>query len=262
LGGDAVAAPVEAVAAAEPTGWATIRGSFKLNGEAPPPQPLNVDKEQDVCAPGGKKVFSEELIVDDATKGIRDVVVYLSTKYPAGDSKWEHESYAADREAEVEFDQKQCIFLSHVFAMRSSQKCKVLNSDPIGHNTNLSGGGKAAAGNFTVPSNSYAMYEPGGESVEPFAVACNIHPWMSARMLVRESPYFAVTKPDGTFEIANVPAGVELEFRLWQEAAGSVSNVVLNGEPVKVPKKGLKLTLEDGVDQTLDFVVDVSAFTK
>ena len=94
----------------------------------------------------------------------------------------------------------------------------MLNSDPVGHNTNIAGGGTAATINATIPAaKSYAMYEPGGESPEPFAVSCSIHPWMSAQMIVRDSPYFAVTKPDGTFEIANVPAGVPLEFRVWQE---------------------------------------------
>jgi hypothetical protein len=43
---------------------------------------------------------------------------------------------------------------------------------------------------------------------------------MSAHMITRNSPYFAVTKEDGTFEIANVPAGVDLEFRVWHETAG------------------------------------------
>jgi hypothetical protein len=263
FGGDAVAAAAAAeTVAAEPTGWATIRGRFVLNGDPPPRQPLVVDKEQDVCAPGGKQVLSEQLVVDPATKGIKDVVIYLTTKYPDGDSKWEHDSYAADRESEVEFDQKQCVFLSHVFGMRSTQKCKVLNSDPVGHNTNISGGGKAKPENVTIAGNAYAIYEPGGESPEPFAVACNIHPWMSARMIVRNNPYFAITNPDGTFEIPNVPAGVDLEFRLWQEKAGSLSFVTLNGQQTKVPKKGLKLKLEDGVDQTLDFVVDVAAFNK
>jgi len=39
---------------AEPTGWATIKGSFKLKGNPPAATPLAVTKDQDVCAPGGK----------------------------------------------------------------------------------------------------------------------------------------------------------------------------------------------------------------
>ena len=133
------------------------------------------------------------------TGGIKDVVIYLAGpgKFPVGDPKWEHPDYAAKANAVLEFDQKNCVFLTHMFAMRSKQKAKVLNSDPVGHNTNIQGGGKAAPINATIPSESFATYEPGGESPEPFGVSCAIHPWMSARMIVRDSPYFAVTKPDG-----------------------------------------------------------------
>src|SRR5262249_1418610 len=146
------------------------------------------------------------------------------------DAKWEHEMYAKDREATLEYDQKNCLFLTHMFAMRSKQKLKILNSDPVGHNTNVQGGGKTASINSTIPANAYAMYVPGGESAEPFGVSCAIHPWMSARMIVRDSPYFAVTKADGSFEIKNVPAGVPLEFRIWQEKGKFLQNVSVNGK--------------------------------
>src|SRR5262245_31505613 len=68
FGGPATEAAVAAAApAAEPTGWATIKGSFKLNGSPPKPTALSVTKDHEVCAPGGKQVLSEELVVDSAT---------------------------------------------------------------------------------------------------------------------------------------------------------------------------------------------------
>ena len=258
LGGDqAVAA--EAGPAAEPKGFATIKGTFKLTGAAPARPALVVDKEQNICAPGGKQVLSERFVVDPATGGIRDVVIFLSDKkFKPGDPAWEHPSYEATRDAQLEFDQKSCVFLSHMFAMRATQTCKVLNSDPIGHNTNIAGGGKAKTENFLVAGNSYAMYVPGGESPEPFSVSCNIHPWMAANMLVRNNPYFAVTKADGSFEIANVPAGLELEFRVWQEKTRYLPKITLNGEKNDKFKGRLKLTLTDGETRTLDAVVDAA----
>jgi hypothetical protein len=262
FGGGASSGPAAAVAAAEPTGWATISGRFTFEGAIPDRKALTVDKDQSVCAPGGKAVLGEEVVIDPATKGIKDVVIFLTTKYPAGDPKWEHADYAATASSQVEFDQRNCVFLSHMFAMRSSQVCKVLNSDPVGHNTNIAGGGKAKPENISVAANAYTTYSPGGESPEPFAVACSIHPWMSARMLVRNSPYFAVTKPDGTFEIANVPAGVDLEFRVWQERANYLQDVTVNGAQQKWPKGRLKLKLDDGQPQTLDVVVNASVFAK
>lgn len=256
------AAAAGEVAAAEPTGWATLKGTFKLAGTAPDRAPLTVDKDLSVCAPGGKQVLSESVVVDSATHGIRDVVIYLTgpAKFPVGDANWEHADFADQREGTLDFDQKNCIFLSHMFVMRSKQKLRILNSDPVGHNTNIAGGGRAASINATIPANAYAMYAPGGEAAEPFGVSCSIHPWMSARMLVRDSPYFAVTKADGSFEIKNVPAGVPLEFRVWQEAAKFLQQVTVNDKAETWTKGRLKLTLAKDEQKELNVVVDAGAF--
>jgi hypothetical protein len=263
FGGGATGTPAAAAAPlAEPTGWATLKGTFKLNGAAPPREPLTVDKDQSVCAPGGKQVLSETLVVDPATSGIKDVVIYLASKFPEGDPKWEHPDYAGQSEATLEFDQKNCVFLSHMFAMRSKQKLKILNSDPVGHNTNITGGGNAGAINATIPANAYSMYVPGGESPEPIPVSCSIHPWMSARILVRNAPHFAVTKPDGTFEIPNVPAGVPLEFRVWQEKSKFLQDVTVNGKKEKWSKGRMKATLQPDQPLVLDVQVDPAAFAK
>jgi len=262
FGGTATEAATTAAPSAEPTGWATLKGTFKIDGTPPPRQAVAITKDHDVCAPGGKTVLSEELVVDSATQGIKDVLIYLANpgKFPVGDAKWEHADYLANATATLEYDQKNCVFLNHMFAMRSKQKAKVLNSDPVGHNTNIQATGKAAQINATIPSGSSTTYEPGGESPEPFSVSCAIHPWMSARMIVRDSPYFAVTKPDGSFEIANVPAGVPLEFRVWQERGKFLQDVKIDGKPEKWNKGRLKLTLQPGEPKELNVVVDAAAF--
>lgn len=259
LGGEKGAAAATA-AAAEPTGFATIRGVFTLNGEPPPRQQLNIDKEREVCMPGGKPVFREDIVIDPATKGIKDVVIYLTTKYPAGNEKWEHPDHAATRDAVIDFDQKNCIFLTHVLAMRSTQKLRILNSDPVGHNTNVAGGGNTRPENATVPSGSQVLYSPGGESQQPFPIACNIHPWMSANGIVRNSPYFAVTDVKGNFEIQKVPAGVKLEFRVWQERAKFIQAVQTTSKIDKYAKGRLTLTLEPDEERELAMVVDAELF--
>jgi len=258
---DTAAAPV---ALAEPTGWATITGKFTIDGAAPPRDPLTIDKDISVCAPGGKQVLSETVVVDSATGGIKDIVIYLVTpaKFPVGDPKWEHPVYAAAGGTMPEFDQKDCIFLSHMFVMRSNQQLKVLNSDPVGHNTKIEGGGKAAPSNDSIPASGYSLYTPGGQSTDPMSVACSIHPWMSANLLVRDSPYFTVTKADGSFEIKNVPAGVELEFKVWQERAKAISGVTVNGKQEPWPKGRMKIKLQPDQPLTLDVKVPAAAFSK
>lgn len=263
MGGPASTEAAAPTTSATPTGWATIKGTFKLNGSAPARRTLTIGSDQAVCAPGGKTVLAEEIVVDPASGGIKDVLVYLNNKkYPVDDPAWVHESYAATVDSTLEYDQKECVFLSHVFAMRSTQKLKILNSDPVGHNTNIQASGKASQFNQTIASNGYAMYEPGGESNEPFAVSCSIHPWMAARMIIRTNPYFAVSKPDGTFEIANVPAGVPLEFKIWQEAASFLSNAELNGSPTKFSKGTYTVTLQPDEVHDMNVVIDAGLVTK
>src|SRR5260221_1913698 len=73
FGGGATETAAPATAVAEPTGWATLKGAFKLEGTPPARAPIAVTKDHEVCAPGGKPVLSEELVVDSATSGIKDV---------------------------------------------------------------------------------------------------------------------------------------------------------------------------------------------
>jgi plastocyanin len=261
--GEGKAAKTEVAIAAEPTGFATITGTFLLEGAAPSRAALTINKDMDVCMPGGKPVLGETLVVD-SKGGIKDVVIYCITKMPAGDPKWEDAANLSAKDAKVIFDQKNCVFLTHMLAVRTGQTVILKNSDPIGHNTNIVAKGKALSANVTIASNSTSDYPVSGESSEPFDVSCSIHPWMSAKMITRDNPYFAVTKADGTFEIKNVPAGVPLEFKVWQESAKFIQNVKLNGAAAKWPKG--KLTLKDndvlkpGENRKLDVIVDVSSF--
>jgi len=244
---------------AEPTGWATLAGRFRLQGTPPPRIPLNVNKDTEVCAPGGRQVLSEELVVG-LSGGIRDVLVFATTELPENDPKWEHPSYAAARDAEVEFDQKDCVFLSHVFPVRTTQSVKVMNSDPIGHNTNIQPTRGANQFNQTIPAGGFTFYSPGGESRDPFPVSCSIHPWMSAFMISRENPLFAVTDAEGNFEIPNVPAGVEIEFRVWQAKANYLEDVTVNGQPANWSRGYMKITLDPDERRELDVVIDASKF--
>jgi hypothetical protein len=243
----------------EPTGWANLRGSFKIQGAPPSRVALLVNKDTEVCAPGGAQILDESVVVGSSS-GIKNVLVFVSSKLPSDDPRWEHPDYAATKSSEMEFDQKNCIFLTHVAAFRATQRVKVMNSDPIGHNTNIDSKRGAAGRNFLVAANSYTYYEAGAASPAPFPVSCNIHPWMKAWMMVCDNPYFAVTNENGEFEIPNVPAGVELEFRVWQEASGNLENVIVNGQAETWSKGRFTLSLSPEENREMNVVVDSSAF--
>ncbi len=249
----------ESAAVADPTGWATLTGKFTIIGAVPANPALKVDKDQAVCAPGGKQVLDNIVMVGDGG-ALQNVLVYVSSKVPSDSPAWIHETYAAQRDAEVIFDQKDCIFLSRLGVMWSTQTLKVLNSDPVGHNTNLDSKRGAAAANMTVAANGSALYVPGNASPAPFSVSCAIHPWMKAAMMVCDNPYFAVTDANGNFSIPNVPAGVELEFRVWHEKAGYIQEVSVAGTAEKWSKGKFKRTLSDDEAVNLDVAINASVF--
>lgn len=256
----------ENAAAAEPTGWATIQGTFKVVGPAPQRSLLKVDKEMDVCAPGGKQVYNPNILVGPNGE-LQDVVIFLSSTIPLDNPKWVHESYAATAEAEVLFDQKECLFLSQMFVARSTQKVRIANSDPIGHNTNIAAKDSAAQFNQNLSPNSSVIYTPGGAkgtgfSRTPFNVSCSIHPWMNASMLIRPDPYYAVTDSSGAFKIENVPAGVPLEFRVWHVATNFIQKVTVNGESANWSKGTIKLQLDPDETRAMDVAVDSGLFGK
>jgi hypothetical protein len=245
----------------EPTGWATLTGRFKVNGTPTPDQPLKVDKDQNVCAPGGMAPVPGTVLLS-GDGGLKNVLVFLSTNTPVDDPKWEHPDYAADKEATLKhpFDQKNCLFLDRIYSMRATQTAIVKNSDSVSHNANIQprSGAKVENSNI-VPGGSFT-YKPGGATNDPFPVSCAIHPWMKAWMMSRPNPYFAVTDADGNFKIENLPAapGLKLEFRGWHERCGFIGTVTVDGQAATWKKGRFDLELEPGATKNLDITLDAA----
>lgn len=243
-------------AAATGTGWATIRGRFIYDGTPPQMPPYNVNKDDATCKPGGRAPLQQTLLVDSATHGIKNVVVYLR-----GASRV-HES-AQSATGSVVFDQKVCEFLSHVMPVSVGQTIEIKNSDPIGHNTKISGTRNSF--NQTIPALESIDYVLQREEATPAPVSCSIHPWMSAYILPRENGYVAVSAADGSFEIANVPAGEPLEIQVWHESAtGPGGGLVLTSPEAKTldwSRRGrFTIQLEPDEVKEIQLTVAPSAF--
>ncbi len=191
----------------------------------------------------------------DSSGGIANVVVYAKVKRV-------HDSAApgANNGKEIVFDQKNCMFITHVLGVQVGEKLDIKNSDPIGHNTNITPG-KGASFNQTISAKNSVGYPVTSEESFPAPVTCNIHPWMKAYLLPRKDGYFAVSKPDGTFEIDNLPAGEEVELQLWHErAAGPQGGLVVDEPQLHCSPKGrCKITLKADETKDLDIKVPLSA---
>ncbi len=106
--------------------------------------------------------------------------------------------------ARAQMVQKNKTFIPHVLAISVGTVVDFPNFDPIFHN---------AFSNYNGQIFDIGLYPPGTTRSLAFhregavRVFCNIHPAMSAVIVVLKSPYFATSEKNGAFEIANVRAG-------------------------------------------------------
>jgi plastocyanin len=140
--------------------------------------------------------------------------------------------------------QKGKMFTPHILPVRSGTTVDFPNFDPIFHNAFSSYSGQI----FDV-----GLYPPGTSRAVRFTrpgvvrVFCNIHPAMSAIIVVLNTPYFVTTGKNGSFEM-DVPAG-EYELSVFHERATEeelagltrrivVSEPALRNSPIIVSEAG------------------------
>ena len=225
--------------------FGTIKGRFVFQGDAKA-TPIQPTKDEAYCS---QHPLVDETIVVGKDKGLQNVFVFLNAG--RGKKVEIHESYdaaAAAKEPKV-LDNKGCRFEPHAMVLWTAQPLQVHNSDPgIGHNTNASYFFVNTKFNETVPNDKPLVKKFTKSETYPSKVACNVHPWMNAYILVRDNPYMAVSAEDGTFEIANVPAGKQT-FAFWHEAKGNLRDLKVG--KAKADRKG-QVVLEVPVGKTLD----------
>jgi hypothetical protein len=247
-------AGADQAAAATGTGWATLKGQFVFDGDPPQMQPYGVTKEPEICTINGTPPLQETLVVAPGSKAIKNVVVFLRDASRVNES-------ANPRSDPVEFDQKHCVFQTHVVGITVGQALDIKNSDPTGHNTNILGSGF----NQLIPAGGVIPYKVQKEAQVPNKVTCSIHPWMTAYMLPRKNGYFSVSDADGKFEIANLPAGEPLEFQVWHESGAAPGNGLVGATPdapdVKWSNRGrVAVTLKPDQVKEIKVVVPSNAF--
>ncbi len=130
--------------------------------------------------------------------------------------------------ARQRMDQRNETFVPHVLAIRTGTTVDFPNSDRIYHNVfSLSPTRKFDLGRYAVGRSKAVRFDRPGV----VRVFCDIHSHMSAFILVFSHRYFAVTQPDGTFQLPPVPTGTYMLAGWYEgEVRANRQVVVRSGE--------------------------------
>jgi hypothetical protein len=108
-------------------------------------------------------------------------------------------------------------------ALRTGQTLRVKTSDPALHNVHT-----MSSANPAMNIGMVAGAKPKDvtfDKPEEITVRCDVHPWMNAKVHVFDHGCFAVTGPDGSFALNDVPAGqYTLVFR--HELFGDIEEMI------------------------------------
>ena len=120
-------------------------------------------------------------------------------------------------------------FSPHVVVIPVGSTVDFPNQDPIFHNVfSVSAENRFDLDLYKRPKSGQWTFKAPGVA----RVYCNIHPQMSAVILVRDNPYFSKAEPDGSFVLADVPGG-KYTLKAWHERASEASlelTVAASGE--------------------------------
>jgi plastocyanin len=131
------------------------------------------------------------------------------------------------RPAKATMVMKAKTFKPHVVVVPVGGTVEFPNEDPIFHNVfSVSGPNRFDLELYKRPkTGAWTFQQPG-----IVRVYCNIHPQMSAIVVVRDGPY-ALAHADGSFVLEGVPAG-RVTLKAWHERAGEAAG------SVEVPAEG------------------------
>lgn len=159
----------------------------------------------DLVEKGGKKATD-----------LSDVVVYLES------------SKAKAKPGKEVVTMKSKAFSPHAVVIGTGTTVEFPNEDPILHNVFSVSGEGFDLGLYKRPKSGSRTFDKPGV----YTLYCNIHPQMSATVVVRDSPFFAKAAKDGAFRIEGVPAG-EYKLIAFHERSGEGTPLA-----VKVPATG------------------------
>lgn len=210
---------------------AVLSGKVAFEGEVPATKPINFGAEKQCAMMHGDKMPVNEELVISADKAVQWATVYIKEGAPAS---------PAPAEA-LEIDQKGCVFHPHVAVARAGQKVVFKNSDAVLHNVRSESKANKAF-NIAQPVQGMTTAKTFTEPELGIKMRCDVHFWMISYVHVLDHPYYAVTGPDGRFEIKDLPAGT-YTVEVWHEKLGTQT---------------AQVTVADDETKTADFTLKIA----
>jgi hypothetical protein len=233
----------------------TIKITFKLDGKAPTPEKLTVDKDVGFCGP---KMLVDESLKVGSDGGVQNIAMYMFTtatkKAPANQAALEALA------KEVKVDNVGCRYEPRLTVMHTSQTLVIGNPDPIGHNTK----GDLFSNtpfNELIPAGGSVKKTFSKRESRPMPLACSIHPWMSGFLLIQDHPYFGVSNDKGEITINNVPAG-SYTFVLWHERPGYITKATKGGKAVEWKQGKIDVKVAAGENDLGEYTLSLDTFKK
>ena len=202
----------------------SITGTITFDGKAPALRPIAMDAEP-VCGKKHSGPVANEMLVLGSGNTMANLLVYVSKGLPAG------KTYPVPT-APVTLDQNGCLYTPHVMGIMAGQNYRILNSDGILHNIHTLPKVNASF-NRGQPATVKEMTTSFPKAEASFQVKCDVHPWMSAYMMVFTHPFYSVTGTDGKYTISGLDPGT-YEITAWHERLGTqTASVTVSGSDTK-----------------------------
>ena len=189
-----------------PTG-AMFSGRVLFSAAAPVVKPLPVFKNRNFCGP---QVINETLITN-YEGGVKNAVVLLRLAGVGRRAQSELTKRAV-------LDNRKCLFVPHIQVVPVGAEIFLKNSDPILHTVHARLGRETL---FNVGLPKWRQVTKRLDRPGVIRIDCDVlHTWMSAAIVVSDTPYVAISDERGRFAIAGLPAG-DFEAEIWHERFGT-----------------------------------------
>jgi hypothetical protein len=182
-----------------------LKGQIVFLGKVSAPKKITATTDTSIC--GIQDLVEEDLLVDDKTKGIRSVVVWVP-----GSKR------TKSKKPHILLDNYRCRYEPHVLILHTDQKLKIRNRDRFLHTTQALLGRKSKF-NLALPTRNQVtkkrLSKPGFYSIH-----CDVHDWMKAWVAVFKEEVTGLTDVSGEFELKGLPTGKQ-KLNLWHETLGT-----------------------------------------